>query len=99
MTIQILRRKKEVEFARHKKHTERTLKELLVFCKLGLSLFVVQLTFGTKKNLNNIVTCVILHNMIIEDEKRLKLEFFYDNVGSRVKPHRNRGRIQAFLET
>jgi hypothetical protein len=26
-------------------------------------------------------TCVILHNMIIDDERDLKLEFFYDNIG------------------
>ena len=37
--------------------------------------------------------------MIIEDERDLDLEFFYDNIGSRVKPQRNPNRIQAFLET
>jgi hypothetical protein len=37
--------------------------------------------------------------MIIEDERDLNLEFFYDNVGSRVKPTRNPNEIQAFLET
>jgi fatty acid-binding protein DegV len=53
-----------------------------------------------QKTLNNIMTChVILHNMIIEDERDLNLEFFYDNVGSRVKPQRNPDRIQTFLET
>jgi hypothetical protein len=43
--------------------------------------------------------CVILHNMIIEDERGLSLEFFFDNVGSRVRPERNPDRIQAFLQT
>jgi fatty acid-binding protein DegV len=53
-----------------------------------------------QKTLNNIMTCrVILHNMIIEDERDLNLEFFYDNVGMQVKPQRNPDRIQAFLET
>jgi hypothetical protein len=42
---------------------------------------------------------VILHNVIIEGERDLNLEFFYDNVDSQVKPQRNPGRIQAFLET
>ena len=42
--------------------------------------------------------CVILHNMIIKDERDLNLEFFYDNVGSRVKLARNANRIQAFLQ-
>jgi hypothetical protein len=44
-------------------------------------------------------TCVVLHNMIIEDEKDLNLEFFFDNVGTRVKPTRNSHKIQAFHET
>jgi hypothetical protein len=36
-----------------------------------------------RKTLNNIMAyCVTLHNMIIEDERGLDLEFFYDNVGS-----------------
>jgi hypothetical protein len=43
--------------------------------------------------------CVILHNMIIEDERDMNLEFFFDNVGIRVRPERNPDRIQAFLET
>ena len=43
--------------------------------------------------------CVILHNMIIEDERDLNLEFFYDNIGSRVKPARNPYHIAAFFET
>jgi hypothetical protein len=37
--------------------------------------------------------------MIIKDEKHLNLEFFFDNVGTRVKPSRNLDRIKAFLET
>jgi hypothetical protein len=44
-------------------------------------------------------TCVVLHNMIIKDEKDLNLEFFFNNVGTRVKPTRNPHKIQAFLET
>jgi hypothetical protein len=42
---------------------------------------------------------MLLHNVIIDDEKGLSLEFSYDNIGSRVKPQRNLGRIQALLET
>jgi hypothetical protein len=37
--------------------------------------------------------------MIIKDKRDLGLEFFYDNVGSRVKPTRNPNQVQAFLET
>ena len=43
--------------------------------------------------------CVILHNIILEDERGLNLEFFYDNVGSRAKPARDPNRIRAFLQT
>ena len=54
--------------------------------------------FGDKKTLKNIMTCyVILHNMILEDEREMNLEFFYDNVGSHVKPARDPNRIRAFL--
>ena len=43
--------------------------------------------------------CVILHNMIIDDERDLNLELFYDNIDSRVKPTRNSDEINAFLKT
>jgi hypothetical protein len=66
----------------------------LVLCKLDLLLFVAQLIY-----INIMKACVILHNMIIEDERDLNLEFFFDNVGSRVRPERNPDRIQSFLET
>ena len=42
--------------------------------------------------------CVILHNMILEDERGLNLPCFYDNVGTRVQPERNPSRIHAFLQ-
>ena len=37
--------------------------------------------------------------MILEDERGMNLEFFYDNVGSRVKQARDSNRIRAFLHT
>ena len=42
--------------------------------------------------------CVILHNMIIADERDLDLEYNHDNAGSRVKPVRDADEITAFLE-
>ena len=56
--------------------------------------------FWDKKTLVNIMKCcVILHNMILEDERGLNLPCFYDNVGTRVQPERNPNRLQAFLQT
>jgi hypothetical protein len=56
--------------------------------------------FWDKKTLINIMTCcVILHNMIIEDERGLNLLCFYDNVGTRVRPERNPNRLEGFLQT
>jgi hypothetical protein len=54
--------------------------------------------FWDKETLVDVMTCcVILHNMIIEDERGLNLPCFYDNVGTRVQPERNPDRIEAFL--
>jgi hypothetical protein len=56
--------------------------------------------FWDKETLVNIMTCcVILHNMIIEDERGLNLSCFYDNVGIRVRPERNPNRLEGFLQT
>uniref|UniRef100_A0A453DAG4 Uncharacterized protein n=1 Tax=Aegilops tauschii subsp. strangulata TaxID=200361 RepID=A0A453DAG4_AEGTS len=41
--------------------------------------------------------CVILHNMILEDERGLNLPCFYDNVGTRVQPERNPSRIHTLF--
>ncbi|KAK1613220.1 hypothetical protein QYE76_036893 [Lolium multiflorum] len=54
--------------------------------------------FWDKETLVDVMTCcVILHNMIIEDERGLNLPCFYDNVGTRVQPERNPDRLEAFL--
>jgi hypothetical protein len=56
--------------------------------------------FWDKKILHNIIAAfVIMHNMIIEDERDMGLPFKFDSVSSRVKPVRNPNRIKAFLET
>jgi hypothetical protein len=55
--------------------------------------------FWDKKSLSNIMrVCEILHKIIIKDQRALNLEFFFDNVGSRVKPIRNPDKMQALLE-
>jgi hypothetical protein len=74
---------------RVKKHAERTLRNILVCCKLRLLLSKVLLVYGIRNPSQISCQHVILHNMIIEHERNLDLEFFFNNVGSRVKPSRN----------
>jgi hypothetical protein len=51
-----------------------------------------------KQTLNGVMpTFVILHNMIIEDETCFDLEFFFDNVCTRLKPARNPDQSKHFL--
>jgi hypothetical protein len=56
--------------------------------------------FWDMQTLNNIMTTyVILHNMIIEDERSLNLSFFFKNIRTWVKPARNPDTIAVFFET
>ncbi|XP_062180633.1 uncharacterized protein LOC133885025 [Phragmites australis] len=43
-------------------------------------------------------TCVIMHNMIIENERGQEEDFEYENVGTAVKTERNEDRLRAFLQ-
>jgi hypothetical protein len=84
-TIPAQKIKKEDEFAKAQEACRKSFRRLTSsVCHCSWSgLFLGQ------KNLNNIMTyCVILYNMIIEDERDLNLKFFYDNIDSRVKPQR-----------
>ena len=42
--------------------------------------------------------CVIMHNMIIEDERGQPEDFNYEHVGTRVVPEKDENRIKRFLE-
>ena len=42
--------------------------------------------------------CVIMHNMIIEDERDQPEDFVYDHVGTPVEPEQDEDRIYNFLE-
>jgi hypothetical protein len=90
----------ESEFAKAQEAARKDIER--AFCVLQARFAIVRGPgrFWDKETLRDIMTtCVIMHNMIIKDEKDLDLEFFFDNVGTRVKPARNPDHIQAFLET
>lgn len=92
--------RKHIEFAKVQEAARKDIERAFGVLQSRFAIVRGPARFWDKKTLNNIMTCcVILHNMIIEDERDMNLEFFYDNVGSRVKPGRDPDRIQAFLQT
>ncbi|CAN6204894.1 unnamed protein product [Urochloa humidicola] len=55
--------------------------------------------FWDQKTLWQIMTaCVIMHNMIIEDERGQQPDFRYEYVGKKVRPKKNEDRIKKFLQ-
>ena len=92
--------RKESEFARQQEACRKDIERSYGVLQSRFVIVRGPARFWDKKTLKNIMTCcVILHNMIIEDERGLDLELSYDNVGSRVKPARDPDHIQAFLQT
>ena len=81
---------KEIEFARAQEACQKDIERAFGVLQSRFAIVRGPARFWDKKTLKNIMTCcVILHNMIIEDERDLDLELSYDNVGSHVKPARN----------
>jgi len=92
--------KKQCEFARVQEAARKDIERAFGVLQSRFAIVRGPARFWDKRTLKNIMTCcVILHNMILEDERGMNLEFFYDNVGSRVKPARDPNRIRAFLQT
>ena len=92
--------KKQCEFARVQEAARKDIERAFGVLQSRFAIVRGPARFGDKKTLKNIMTCcVILHNMILKDERGMDLEFLYDNVGSRVKPARDPNRIRAFLQT
>ena len=93
-------KKKQSEFARVQEAARKDIERAFGVFQSRFDIVRGPARFWDKKTLRNIMTCcVILHNMILEDERGLNLEFFYDNVGSRVKLVRDPNRNRAFLRT
>jgi hypothetical protein len=90
----------EAEFAKAQEAVQKDIEIAFGVLQARFAIVRGPSRFWDKGALHDIMTtCVILHNMIIEDEKHLNLEFFFDNVGTRVKPSGNPDKMQAFLET
>jgi hypothetical protein len=89
-TIQNPKTKKQAEFAKAQEACRKDIKRVFGALQDRFAIVRGPAHFWDKKSLIDIMTaCVILHNMIIKDERGLSLEFFFDNVGSRVRPERN----------
>jgi hypothetical protein len=90
----------EAEFAKVQEAARKDIERAFGVLQAKIAIVRGPSRFWDKGTLHDIMTtCVILHNMIIEDEKHLNLEFFFDNVGTHVKPSRNLDRIQVFFKT
>ena len=99
-TIKLPDNRAEAEFAKAREASRKDIERAFGVLQARFAIVRGPSRFWDKETLNDIMTtCVILHNMIIEDERGLDLEFFFDNVGTRVKSTKNPDRIQTFLET
>jgi hypothetical protein len=91
--------KKQAHFTRAQEAARKDIERAFGILQARFAIVRGPARFWDKKTLQDIMTCcVILHNMILEDERGLNLPCFYDNVGTRVQPERNPNRVEAFLE-
>jgi hypothetical protein len=99
-TIRNPKNRAEAKFAKAQEASQKDIERAFGVLQARFAIVQGPSHFWDKDTLHDIMTtCVILHNMIIEDEKHLNLEFFFDNVGTLVKPSIILDKIQAFLET
>jgi hypothetical protein len=88
----------EIEFAKAQEAARKDIERSFGVFQARFAIVRDPRRFWDKETFNDIITtCVILHNMIIEDEMDLNLEFFFDNVGIRVKPSKTRIKHKHFL--
>jgi hypothetical protein len=82
-TIQNPQTKKQAQFAKAREACRKDIEKAFGVLQDRFAIVRDPAYFGDKKTLNNIMKCcVILHNIVIEDERVLDLEFFFNNVGS-----------------
>lgn len=73
----------------------------LEYCNFVSPLFEAQLDYGMKKEtLQNIMTtCIIIHNMIVEDEGTVNPDEHFDQGGDNVAPsHKQSKYFDEFIE-
>jgi hypothetical protein len=91
--------RKEAHFTRAQEAARKDIERAFGVLQARFAIVRGPARFWDKKTLVDIMKCcVILHNMILEDERGLNLPCFYDNVGTRVQPERNPSRVEAFLQ-
>jgi hypothetical protein len=98
-TITTPKYKAEAHFAKCQEAARKDIERAFGVLQARFAIVRGPARFWDKKSLRTIMTaCVILHNMIVKDERDVDLLFEFDNVGSRVKPARNPDRIEAFFQ-
>jgi hypothetical protein len=93
-TIQNPESRAEAEFTKAQEAARKDIERAFGVLQARFAIVRGPSHFWDKCTLHDIMTtCVILHNMIIEGENYLNLEFFFNNVGTRVKPSKNPDKI------
>jgi hypothetical protein len=89
-TIQNPEGRAEAEFAKAQEAARKDIERAFGVLQVRFAIVRCPSHFWDNGTLHDIMTtCVILHNMIIDDEKHLNLAFFFDNIGICVKPSKN----------
>jgi hypothetical protein len=95
-TIREPRNRAEAEFAKAKEAARKDIERVFGVLQARFAIVRGPARFWDMNTLKNIMTtCVILHIMIIEDERGLNLSFFFDNADTRVNPSKKSDTVQA----
>lgn len=98
-TIRNLTSNKTAYFAKAQEIARKDVERAFGVLQSRFSIIHGPARFWDQQTLWHIMTaCVIMHNMIIEDERGQSEDFVYDHVGTPVKREQDEDRICKFLE-
>jgi len=98
-TIRNPQSNKRAHFAQDQEATRKDVERAFGMLQSRFAIVRGPARFWDKKTLWRIMTvCVIMHNMIIEDERGQPEDFNYEHVGTTVTPEKDEDRIKRFLE-